>query len=50
VGPWFALLHHAGAVHLQSTLSLAQGALQFGSCALLIAADSRAWFASREDD
>jgi len=49
VGPWFALLHHTGALQLQSVLSLAQGALQFGSCALLIAADSRAWFAGRED-
>jgi hypothetical protein len=49
VGPWFALLQHGGTVHLQGMLSLAQGALQFGSCALLIAADSRAWFAGRED-
>jgi hypothetical protein len=31
-------------------LALAQGALQFGSCALLVAADSRAWFAGREDE
>jgi hypothetical protein len=49
VAPWFALLQHTGTLQLRSFLSLAQGALQFGSCALLIAADSRAWFASRED-
>jgi hypothetical protein len=60
VAPWFALLRHTGATQIGATqigaiqinviLSLAQGALQFGSCALLVAADSRAWFASREND
>jgi hypothetical protein len=37
-------------MQVNGVLSLAQGALQFGSCALLVAGDSRAWFASREDD
>ncbi len=55
VAPWFALLQRAGAtstgaIEINLVLSLAQGALQFGSCALLVAADSRAWFAGREDD
>jgi hypothetical protein len=50
VGPWFALLHHTGPLHLHSVLSLAQGALQAGSCALLITADARAWFAGRAED
>lgn len=55
VGPWFALLQRIGAtdmggMQINVFLSLAQGALQFGSCALLVAADSRAWFAGREDD
>ncbi len=48
VGPWFTLLRHGGAVNLHGALALLQGTLQFGSCLLLIAADSRAWFASRE--
>ena len=54
VAPWFALLQRTGAmtgaIQINVVLSLAQGALQFGSCALLVAADSRAWFAGREDD
>lgn len=50
VAPWFALLRHTGPLHLHSVLSLAQGALQAGSCALLITADAREWFASRADD
>ncbi len=50
VGPWFALLRHTGPLHLHSVLALAQHALQAGSCALLITADARAWFANREDD
>ncbi len=50
VAPWFALLRHGGAIHLETVLALAQGALQFGSCALLVAGDSRQWFANREDD
>jgi hypothetical protein len=50
VAPWFALLQRTGAMQINVILSLAQGALQFGSCALLVAADSRAWFASREND
>jgi hypothetical protein len=49
-GPWFALLQHAGAAHLHSALALGQGALQLGSCVLLMAGESRAWFAGREDD
>jgi hypothetical protein len=49
IAPWFALLQRSGPLQLQGALSLAQGALQFGSCALLVAGDSRAWFASRED-
>ncbi len=50
IAPWFALLQRTGTLPLHGILSLAQGALQFGSCALLVAADSRAWFASRVDD
>ena len=50
VAPWFALLRHGGVIHLETLLALAQGALQFGSCALLVTADSRQWFANREDD
>ncbi|MBS0540048.1 MAG: hypothetical protein JSR47_14880 [Proteobacteria bacterium] len=49
IAPWFTPLRHDGAFGLHSALSLVQGTLQFGSCALLIAGDSRAWFASRED-
>jgi hypothetical protein len=49
VAPWFTLLRHSGALNLHGTLSLVQGTLQFGSCILLIAADSRAWFASSEE-
>lgn len=49
IAPWFTLLRHDGALTLHGSLSLIQGALQCGSCILLIAADSRAWFASRED-
>jgi hypothetical protein len=50
IAPWFALLQRTEAVPLHGMLALAQGALQFGSCALLVAADSRAWFAGREDE
>ena len=50
IAPWFALLQRTGAMQVNGVLSLAQGALQFGSCALLVAGDSSAWFASREDD
>lgn len=50
VGPWFALLNHTGPLHLHSVLLLAQGALQAGSCALLITGPAREWFAGREDD
>ena len=50
VAPWFALLRHGGVIDLRTLLSLAQGALQFGSCALLVTGDSRAWFGGREDD
>jgi len=55
VAPWFTLLRHTGAIQagtiqINGILALAQGALQFGSCALLVAADSRAWFAGREED
>jgi hypothetical protein len=50
VAPWFALLRHDGTIQLETALALAQGALQFGSCALLIARDSRLWFAVHEDD
>jgi hypothetical protein len=49
IGPWFVLLQHIGTVNLPGLLLLAQGALQFGSCALLMAGDSQAWFAGRED-
>lgn len=49
IAPWFTLLRQSGALNLYGTLSLIQGTLQFGSCLLLIAADSRAWFASREE-
>ena len=50
VAPWFALLRHAGAIQLETVLALTQGALQFGSCALLVTGDSRRWFAGREED
>ena len=50
IAPWFALLQRTGSMQVNGLLSLAQGALQFGSCALLVAADSRTWFASRDDD
>ena len=50
VAPWFALLRHGGTLGLDNILLLAQGALQFGSCALLVAGDSRLWFAGHEDD
>jgi hypothetical protein len=50
VGPWFALLQHIGSAHIHSTLALGQGALQLGSCALLIACDARAWFAGHAED
>ena len=50
VGPWFALLQHIGAAHLHSTLALGQGALQLGSCALLISGDARAWFTGHAED
>ena len=50
VGPWFALLQHTGATHLLGALVLGQGALQLGSCVLLMGSDSRAWFAGREDE
>jgi hypothetical protein len=50
VAPWFALLRHGGEIHLETMLALAQGALQFGSCALLVAGDSRRWFIAHEDD
>jgi hypothetical protein len=48
-GPWFVMLQHIGAVNANSLLSIAQGALQLGSCALLLASDSRAWFAGAEE-
>ena len=50
VGPWFALLQRTGAAHLHGMLALGQGALQLGACVLLMGAESRAWFAGREDD
>ncbi len=49
IGPWFLLLQHIGTVNLPGLLLLAQGALQFGSCALLMASDSQAWLAGRDD-
>jgi len=49
IGPWFVLLQHIGTVNLAGLLLLAQGALQFGSCALLMAGDSQAWLANRDE-
>jgi len=50
VAPWYALLHHSGTLHLDTVGQLAQGALQFGSCVLLVSGQAREWFAGREDD